>query len=216
MEIDLGPDKTSNKIVGIISTLPDEGKTTIAASLARQMAYGGKRVILVDCDLRNPSLSARFASGATAGLLEVVAGALPLENAVWTDPRTNLSILPVFRRAPLLHSSEFLSSRATRELFDRLQASYDFVIVDLPPLSPLVDARAAASFVDSFVLVVEWGGTKIGAIRHALQNAPNVYEKIVGAVLNKADMKSVARYDVHARSLYSQSHYTRYKGVGEI
>lgn len=211
--IDLGARKTSNKVVGVTSSLPGEGKTTIAAALAGQIAHGGKRVIIVDCDLRHPSLSARFAPGAAAGLIEVASGAQSLESVVWTDLTTNLVILPVFCRAPLLHTSEILLSQATRDLINRLRAAYDFVILDLPPLYPLVDARAAASLVDCFVLAIEWGGPKVGMVRHALRSAPNVHEKLIGAVLNKTNMKAVGSYDLRTRSLYSESHYSRYNGI---
>src|SRR6201999_996354 len=75
LAIDLNPTKTSNKIVGITSALPNEGKSTITASLAQLIAHAGKRVIIVDCDLRNPSLSANLAPNATVGIVEVISGA---------------------------------------------------------------------------------------------------------------------------------------------
>ena len=71
-----------------------------------------------------------------------------------------------------------------RELFDRLRASYDYVIVDLPPLAPIVDVRTTTPLVDCFILVVEWGRTKIDVVQHALYTAPNVYESLIGTVLN--------------------------------
>jgi len=88
LAIDLNPTKTSNKIVGITSALPNEGKSTITASLAQLIAHAGKRVIVVDCDLRNPSLSNNLAPGATAGIIDVLSGARSLEETVWRDPKT--------------------------------------------------------------------------------------------------------------------------------
>ncbi|PPQ31287.1 protein tyrosine kinase [Rhodoblastus sphagnicola] len=208
--IDLNPSKSLNKIIGITSSLPDEGKTTIAASLARLIAHSGQRVIIVDCDLKRPSLSARLSPNAACGLVEVVTGRTPLEQAIWRDPKTNFAFLPVVRRAPLFHTSELLASEATRRLFERLRASYDFVIVDMPPLIPLVDARATASFTDCHLLVIEWGRTKIEVVKQALHSAPNVYENIVGAVLNKADTELMADYDQNCRDYYDIRHYTRY------
>src|SRR6202000_1276151 len=79
LAIDLNPTKTSNKIVGITSALPNEGKSTITASLAQLIAHAGKRVIIVDCDLRNPSLSANLAPNATTGIIDVLSGARTLE-----------------------------------------------------------------------------------------------------------------------------------------
>lgn len=208
--IDLDSSRTSNKIVGIISTLPDEGKSTIAASLAQLLAHAGKRVIIVDCDLRNRSLSANLAPNASAGIIEVLAGVRSLEETVCRDPKTNLAFLPVAKRAPILNTSEILSAEQTKTLFNNLRATYDCVIVDLPPLAPIVDARAATPLIDCFVLVVEWGRTTPDVVQHALHAAPNVYEAIVGTVLNKTDMKAMKRYADNHGDYYDDKHYIHY------
>ena len=213
LAIDLNPTKTSNKIVGITSALPNEGKSTIAASLAQLIAHAGKRVIIVDCDLRNPSLSANLAPNATAGIIDVLSGARSLEEAIWRDPRTNLAFLPSAKRTPLFHTSEILSSEQTGKLFDKLRASYDYVIVDLPPLAPIVDVRATTPLIDCFILVVEWGRTRTDVVQHALHTAPNVYEALIGTVLNKTDMRAMKRYDSYLNDYYNNDHYTRYGQV---
>jgi capsular exopolysaccharide synthesis family protein len=210
LAIDLDPTKSSNKIVGITSALPNEGKSTIAASLAQLIAHAGKRVIIVDCDLRNPSLSANLAPNASAGIIDVLSGARPLEETIWRDPKTNLVVLPAAKRAPLFHTSEILSAEQTRKLFDKLRATYDYVIVDLPPLAPIVDVRATAPLVDCFILVVEWGRTKIDVVQHALHTAPNVYDNLIGAVLNKTDMSAMKRYNNYHNDYYNNEHYSRY------
>jgi exopolysaccharide transport family protein len=210
LAIDLNPTKTSNKIVGITSALPNEGKSTIAASLAQLIGHAGKRVIIVDCDLRNPTLSANLAPNAGAGIIDVLSGARSLEETVWRDPKTNLVFLPVAKRAQLFHTSEILSAEQTMRLFDKLRATYDYVIVDLPPLAPIVDVRAATPLIDCFILVVEWGRTKTDVVQHALHTAPNVYEALVGAVLNKTDMRAMKRYDLYHNDYYNNEHYTRY------
>lgn len=210
LAIDLNPTKTSNKVIGITSALPNEGKTTIAASLAQLIGHSGKSVIVVDCDLRNPSLSASLAPDAAAGIVEVIYGTRTLDETIWHDPKTNLAFLPAVRRGPLLHTSEILSADATRKLFDRLRASYDYIIVDLPPLTPVVDVRATTPLIDCFVLVVEWGRTKIDVVQHALHTAPNIYECLIGTVLNKTDIKAMGRYDSYRSDYYSDNHYAHY------
>jgi capsular exopolysaccharide synthesis family protein len=207
------PTKTSNQVIGITSTLPNEGKSTISASLAQLLAHAGKRVIIVDCDLRNPSLSANLAPNADAGLIDVLMDARSLEDTIWRDPRTNLAFLPVAKSAPLFHTSEILSAEQTRKLFDKLRATYDYIIVDLPPLAPVVDVRATTLLIDCYVLVVEWGRTRTDVVRHALHTAPNVYEALIGTVLNKTDMKAVKRYDSHYGNYYNDEHYIRYGQV---
>ncbi|WP_322513896.1 polysaccharide biosynthesis tyrosine autokinase [Rhodopseudomonas palustris] len=215
LAIDLNQSPAAHKIVGITSSLPNEGKTTIAASLAQLIAHAGKRVIVVDCDLRNPSLSMSLAPAATAGLIEIIAGAKQLNEVTWHDKSTGLTLLPIAKKGPLFHTSEILSAEPTRALFDKLRASYDYVIVDLPPLAPIVDVRATTSLVDCFVLVVEWGRTKIDVVQHALHTAPNVGEAILGTVLNKIDMNVMKRYDSPHSDYYNSEHYGRYGYVDQ-
>lgn len=210
LAIDHSPAKTSNQVIGITSALPNEGKTTIAASLAQLIGHSGKKVIIVDCDLRNPSLSASVAPKATDGIIEVANGHRALEEAVWRDPKTNLAFLPAVRRGTLLHTSEILSDNSMCRLFDHLRQRYDYVIVDLPPLSPLVDVRVTAPLIDCYVLVVEWGRTKIEVVQHALHTAPTISDSLIGVVLNKTDIKAMARYDAQRSDYYDDSHYIRY------
>lgn len=210
LAVDLDATKTSNKIVGITSTLPNEGKSTIAAALAQLLAQAGKRVIIVDCDLRNPSLSSILSPDAHTGIIEVLSGAQALEETVWSDAKINLAFLPVAKRGPLFHTSELLAAEQTKKLFDKLRAAYDFIIVDLPPLAPIVDVRATAPLIDSFILVVEWGRTKIEVVQHALHTAPDVCEALIGTVLNKADMSAIKRYASHYGDYYNKAHYIRY------
>jgi len=208
--IDLNPSQISNKVIGITSSLPQEGKSTIAAALTQLIGQSGKSVIVVDCDLRNPSLSARLAPNASVGLLEVIFGSCPIEDAIWKDRQTNLALLPVVKRRRLTHSSEILTTEQMRKLLEKLRSTYDYVIIDLPPLTPIVDVRAASTLVDCFILVTEWGRTKIDVVQHALHSAPNVYDNLIGVVLNKTDIKAMGRYDAHKSDYYSDSHYVHY------
>jgi polysaccharide biosynthesis transport protein len=197
-------------IIGFTSSLPHEGKSTIAASLAVLMAQAGARVILVDCDLRNPSLSRKFAPTAEHGVLDVIAGRVPLEDAVWREPSTDLTFLPVATKTRIEHSSEILAAAATKGFFEDLQSNYDYVIVDLSPLMPVVDARTTTRFVDSYVCVTEWGCTKIGAVKYAFNDAPNIYEKLLGVVLNKANIDRLSTYDPVGRKYYTNKYYAQY------
>jgi polysaccharide biosynthesis transport protein len=207
--IDLDPTKTPNKVVGLTSTLPHEGKSTIAASLAQLLANSGRRVIVVDCDLRNPSLSANLAPEAGAGITDILSGTRSLEDTIWTDSVTRLDFLPG-RRAPHSNTSEMLCTEEIRKLFDQLRRSYDYVIVDLPPLAPIVDVRATTPLIDSFILVVEWGRTTTDVVEHALNTAPNVYDALLGIVLNKTDMKVMKRYASRYGDYYNDEHYLKY------
>jgi capsular exopolysaccharide synthesis family protein len=199
-----------NKVVGFTSSLPNEGKSTIAAALALLTAQSGNRVIIVDCDLRNPSLSRSLAPQATIGLVDVISGAKRLEEVVWTDPTNSLVVLPAVKNDALCHTSDLFATESVKKLFGKLCASFDYVIVDLPPLAPVVDVRAAIHLVDCAVLVVEWGHTKMNAVRHALNTSPNVHEALIGAILNKTDMARVRQFDAPYGDLYDSRHYARY------
>ena len=201
--------KGSNKIIGFTSALPNEGKSTIAAAVAQLAAKVGARVIIVDCDLRIPSLSRRWAPNASVGITDVISGARSLDEIVWKDPVTNLFFLPAVQTAPLF-ASEVLGSESIKRLIDRLRERFDFVIVDLPPLVPIVDARAAAHLVDCMILVIEWGRTGIDVVRHALDLAPDLHQAIIGAALNKTKMDRLFKYDMQHKSLYKDKYYAKY------
>jgi polysaccharide biosynthesis transport protein len=207
---DLNGTVKANRVVGLTSSLPNEGKSTISFSLAQLMAQTGARTILIDCDLRNPSLSRTLAPRAKTGLLEVITEKVSLEEAIWNDPSTNLAFLPVIAKFRLAHSTEILSSVPIKELFQKLRESYDYVVVDLPPLAPIVDVRATSHLIDSFVFVVEWGKTKTDVVEYALGDVPGVYEHLLGVVLNKVDMNTFGRYDSHRKDFYYNEHYGRY------
>jgi len=200
----------SKKVIGFISSLPHEGKSTIAASLALLMAQASARVILVDCDLRNPSLSRRLAPNADHGILEVTAGRTTLKNALWTDQSTNLTFLPAVTNNPRICSSDILSADATGKLFENLRSRYDYVLVDLTPLMPIVDTRATTAFVDCYVCVIEWGRTTTDAVKHAFRDAHNISENMLGIVLNKADINRLRRYYPTGESYYRNKHYGQY------
>jgi polysaccharide biosynthesis transport protein len=207
---DLNGISSDNKVVGITSALPGEGKSTISAALAISIARAGGRVLLVDCDLRNPSLSRALAPSADLGILEVLSGRVALDEALCREVYLSMAFLPVRSKSRIADSSELLSSNAMKRLFERLRHSYDYIIVDLPPLAPLADVRATTHLVDSYLFVVEWGGTSTSIVRHALRTAPRAYERIVGAVLNKVDMKALSLYDGSRAGYYHNKSYGRY------
>jgi succinoglycan biosynthesis transport protein ExoP len=207
---DLSKSVKANKVVGMTSSLPNEGKTTISMALAQSIANGGARVVLLDADLRNPSLSRRLVPEAKVGLLEVLAKQVAIEDALCVDPDTRLAFLPCVVNERMAHSSQVLASEETKQLFERLRQSYDYIIVDLSPLAPVVDVRAMTHLVDSFVFVIEWGRTKIEVVEHALGTAQGVYDNLLGVVLNKADLNVLSRYETHRGNYYHNRYYARY------
>jgi polysaccharide biosynthesis transport protein len=209
VSVDVNSIGKPNKVIGITSSHPNEGKSTIAASLAQLAADGGARVILVDCDLRKPSLSRQLVPDATRGLIDVITNKASLDKVIWYDPTTRLSFLPAGMKSHLIHTSEIIASNAMNDFFARLRESYEYVIVDLSPIAPVVDVRSATHLIDAFLFVIQWGKTKIDVAEHALNTARGVYDNLLGVVLNKVDLKALNRYEGHGNYYYSR-HYAHY------
>jgi polysaccharide biosynthesis transport protein len=206
---DLSAILKTKKITGFISTLPGEGKSTVAANYAQLVAHTGTRAVLIDADLRKPTLSVKL-GGEGTGLIDVLAGWKSVDEAMLVDTRSGLRFLPAGAKANMPHTNEMLASEAMKKLIVMLQESFDYIVLDLPPLIPVVDARVSTNYVDSFICVVQWGSTKIDVVRHALSNAPELYDRLLGIILNKVDMAAVGRYERHRNNYYYEKYRSRY------
>ena len=211
--IDLSPSVATGRIIGITSSIPDEGKSTTAISIARLIAMTGARTLLVDCDLRNPTLSQSLTPKAH-GLQEVLKGQSDLDSAIWLDPPTGMYFLPASIKGGMTQSSEIVASPVTRKFFETLRQSYDYVIVDFSPLMPIVDVRVSANLVDSYVYVIKWGETRIDYVKQALRSAKGVTDNLLGVVLNRVNLMSLGRYEGGGGSYYKSAYYQRY-GYGD-
>lgn len=206
LAIDSDPD-AGCQVIGLTSYLPTEGKSTIAVGIASQMAATGRRVLLIDSDVRNPSLSRALFPDAKFGLLDVVIGEANLAQVMQRDPATGMTFMPMVPRPDIRNPTEALASRNVKLLIESLKNYCDFIIVDMAPLISSVDVLAVSRFVGSYLLVIEWGTTKMEAVRHALANAPAVQMNMRGAVLNKVDFASLASYEPHGE--YHDYYYGR-------
>jgi capsular exopolysaccharide synthesis family protein len=189
--VDVGTAGQKSRVIGVISTLPDEGKSTIAGNFAELVAHVGKKVILIDGDLRNPTISRVMAADATSGLIEVLAGEVGLDAAVRSV--RGLAFLPMVAASG--RGNELLGSEALKLLVERLRETYDYVVIDLPPLGPVAEVRATAGLVDFYVQVIEWGRSRKNTVRQQLQAAPEIHERLLGAVLNKVDLAEFGRHE---------------------
>ena len=178
------------RIIGVTSAVPGEGTTTLAVGLARVMATSGKRVLVIDGCLENPSISRWVASARkTSTWSGGGPRSGPLDNLV--EIQTRLHVLPI---AEPVDREPFLISSAWLDEIRAVTDTYDFVIVDMPALAAGPDARAAAQAADGFLLVVKWGATESELVRQALNSAGEAQPKFVGALLNMADEKTMRRY----------------------
>ncbi|RVB99335.1 chain-length determining protein, partial [Mesorhizobium sp. M7A.F.Ca.AU.002.06.1.1] len=152
------------------------------------------KTLLIDGDLRNPGLSRGLGMETEQGLMEAVVGGQTWQSVGKIDRQTKLAIIPAVLRGHFSHTSELLSSAGMRRFIENAKETFEYIVVDLPPLGPVVDAKAFAPLVDGFVLVTEWGRTPRAMVRSMLESEPYVANKIVGAVLNKVDLKKLAKY----------------------
>jgi succinoglycan biosynthesis transport protein ExoP len=183
---------SSGTAIGITSPLLGEGKTTLAFNLAKCIADGGKRVLLVDADLRSRSLTRALAPQNRRGLTEVLSGALPLTD-IAVMPELGFYLLPLpLNRIPM-RPPDILSSREMGDMLDRAKSIFDYVLLDLPPAIDHVDACAAANQLDVFVLIAEWGRTKLTDLEDVWTRCDRIAERVVGIVVNKAPRSSDRR-----------------------
>jgi succinoglycan biosynthesis transport protein ExoP len=213
--IDLHPAGGSGgKVVGIVSALPGEGKTTIAAGFAAFVAKGGSRTLLIDADLRNPSMSSTLGYTKARGLLDMVADHSSFEELVITDSTYKFDFLPSSARIKPSNSSDILNSPATKKMLKGAKGNYDYIIVDLPPILPVVDVKAVAHLFDAFVMVIEWGNTSCDEVVKAIAATPILSERLLGVVLNKANEIVMRRFEGYGDRRYY--YYTDEKLPSEV
>lgn len=201
----------SDRVIGVVSAMPGEGKSTTAANFAALLASSGKRTLLIDADLRNPGLTRMLKTPPTKGLVEAVLGEVPWAGAVKVDQATKLAILPVMPNDNLMHTSELLSSQGMFNLMENARKMFDYIVVDLAPLGPVIDAKAFAPQVDGFLFVTEWGSTPTNVVRDILNAEPQIKSKILGVILNKTDMTELAKFtNFGATERYRQSYASYY------
>ncbi len=179
-------------VVGVVSILPGEGKTTYSVALAEALAFEGNRTLLIDADLRRSTASKLLADG-----VEAAGDPKSVNNwrtFVRRDVETGLSVLPAAASASQSSRGDILTKPAMQLLLKEARHAFDYVVLDLPPLGPVADALAIMPWTDGFILVAEWGTTPRSLVRAALEREPQLNEEILGVVLNKVDLARLARY----------------------
>jgi capsular exopolysaccharide synthesis family protein len=169
----------------LIITSPNkgDGKSLTAANLALTMAQEfNQRVLLLDADMRRPSLHRLFGIADTPGLSDVLMGGAALEEALVTIEDHRLTVLPSGMIPS--HPAELLGSLPMRRLLETLRSRFDRIIIDMPPVSPLADVAIASSMADGVLMIVRAGVTPKPAIENALSGIES--SKVLGLVLNDA------------------------------
>jgi succinoglycan biosynthesis transport protein ExoP len=192
------------RIIMITSAMKGEGKTTVLYNLAATLAQASHRTIMIDGDLRERGLTKTFRQDPTpggVGLSDLLTGQAQLDQVIRPTPVRGLDILPAGSKAP--NPAELLSSTAMRDLISQLSDSYDFVLVDSPPILPVADGLTLSRIVDSVVLVVRSRKTERDLAQESRRRLLRVNARILGVVLNdldlKADQKDALMYGGYAQ-----------------
>ncbi len=194
------------KIVGIVSSLPKEGKTTVSANLAHLAAMTGHRTLVIDGDLHTCSLTRLLAPTSEAGLLEALADPSQLNRYIKRLGASGADFLPAVIPKRIVNAADVMSSPAMAELLSAVRDRYQYVFIDLAPVMAVTDAKATIHLLDGLVYVIEWGQTRRGAVIEAIGSS-DIYDQIIGTVLNRGDQKALRRIEAYKGSYYN-SYYT--------
>jgi capsular exopolysaccharide synthesis family protein len=174
--------------MAVTSSQPREGKSTTALALARGLAAVGARVLLIDGDMRNPSLHRAFGIERDRGLSEVLTGHAKLQDVIRDTETPALKIVSAGRVPP--NPAELLAGEGLGRTIKAGSEMFDHVIFDSPPLLGLADAPLIARAVQGTIFVIEAGRTRSTQARHALDRLQAVHAHILGAVLSKLDSRN--------------------------
>lgn len=184
--------KLGLKVIQITSSEPQDGKTTVAANLALAMAHAGKKVLLIDADLRCPKVHKIFRLRHEFGLSDVVMGEIQFDNAVQACEIAGLSLLSAGLTPA--NPAELLGSAAFEDLLQKVRADFDFVLVDTPPLMAVSDPSIIASRVDALIMVVRAGKNKLTTIRDGCELLSTLGVTMLGAVVNDIAAADSTKY----------------------
>jgi len=194
------------KVIAVTAARPDEGKTTTTLALARSAAMNGERVVVLDCDLRQPGLGRLLDSETLLGLTDHLQGRAGLEQILRRDKLTSLEFIPA-GGADTPGQGLFMSA-AMEQLLVRLRETHDLILLDAPPAAAMTDARIIARLADTTLFCVRWHHTPRSVVCHAVELLGEAQAKLVGVVLTRVDVK------IHARSGFADAevYHPRYGG----
>lgn len=187
-EIDQRRSGPASRVVLVASSLPNEGKTLVASNLAHHYAQTGSRVLLIDADMRKGELSRLLGLAQKPGYLDAICGRLPIEAAIVRDSTTRLNVLPAASIVDgEISAAELLSSPQASRLLTQLKDQFDLIVIDAPPILPVVDARIVADLADQIIFVMTWKKTPKPLAKRALKALGSNGRKVIGVIVNQVD-----------------------------
>ena len=201
------------RTVAITSPGPADGKTTVACNLAIALAQSGRRVLLIDANLRRPAIAEHFSGLPSSGLSNILVGQAKLEECVHSPASADLPNLDVLGSGPIApNPAELLAGESFGKLLAEMAQRYDQIIIDTPPVLLVSDAAAVGHVVDGMVMVVRANASTRGAARRACSALQDVNAHLFGAVLNAARVTRGGYFKEQLKSYYDYQPQTRGKG----
>ena len=179
------------KTIVVTSSIPGEGKSTISGNLAITLSKSGARVLLIDCDLRKPSLHRKFNVSNEVGLTDVLVGTSEL-NKVMKKIDDNLYLLTTGTLPP--NPAEIIGSNTMENFLEQCKINFDYIILDTPPILPVTDSKLLAIKADATVVVVRSEVSKSKHVSQAFKELEKVNANIIGTILNDVEMYSEKLY----------------------
>ena len=193
-----------NKVITITSSVQNEGKSSVAFDLSKTMAEGGKKILMVDADLRKSVLAAKYhIQGIDKGLSHYLTGQAEIEDIIYETETEGFYLSVAGPLSP--DPTSLLDSDQFQKFIDKVREDYDYVIIDAPPLGVVIDAAIIGKYCDGAVLVIEQGVIKRKVVQDVIKQLKRGEVRILGAVLNKVDER-IGAYGAYDYK-YSYSYY---------
>ncbi len=192
------------KVITITSSVQNEGKSSVAFDLSKTMAEGGKKILMVDADLRKSVLAAKYhIQGIDKGLSHYLTGQAEIEDIIYETETEGFYLSVAGPLSP--DPTSLLDSDQFQKFIDKVREDYDYVIIDAPPLGVVIDAAIIGKYCDGAVLVIEQGVIKRKVVQDVIKQLKRGEVRILGAVLNKVDER-IGAYGAYDYK-YSYSYY---------
>jgi len=180
------------RVVLITSALPNEGKTTLATSFASFLSSAGLRALVIDTDLRKPSVHQALGVAAQPGLVDYLKNQLPLTSIIQHEPTTGIDVIAAGRSRT--NRTDLLGSEQMKELLGQLRSTYDIVILDSAPLLAVAEARILVRIADKTVFLIRWAETRRNTAMRGLQHIADAGSNVVGIMLTMVDLRKCAKH----------------------
>ena len=200
------------RVIGVTSSIPNEGKSTVSYALAQALANGGQTVLLIDCDLRRRFLANMVGVHAQAGIYGVLSGQVSIEDAAVRTHSNGLYFLDCEPHIP--NPVDILSSRRFKDFLAQMRDKFTYVVVDTPPLTAFVDGAVISQNVDGMLLVVRQDQTKRDDVLAAYEQLQKADANVIGCVLNFADNEKSDYYYSYYNKEGKRVRKSKSKGKG--